>query len=431
MAAVAPTAATASGASSTALAPAEPPATDRTVAAAEPAALIGVLHRQLDLMDRQLALLGAGAASPATPPPPSPRSPTEPHPAPAETAADTVDFSLYFFGDYPEQDRADKYDVVVAAAEFADTHGFHAVWIPERHFHSFGGIFPNPSVLAAALAVRTRRLRLNAGSVVLPLHHPVRVAEEWSMVDNLSGGRIGLGCAPGWHANDFVFAPENYGRHKAVMYEQLETVRRLWRGEAVSARSGSGEQIEVRLFPRPVQPDPPVFTAIVGNPDSYREAARRDIGVVTNLMTQDVARLAENIALYRRTRAEHGLDPAGGRVVVLLHTYLADDADRARAEAFEPFCAYLRSSFSLLGQVVNSLGMNIDLADTPDDDVRFVLARAYERYCAQRALIGSPASSRAVLDAVLDAGADEIACFIDFGLPAQAVRDGLPAIDAL
>ncbi|MER5705311.1 MupA/Atu3671 family FMN-dependent luciferase-like monooxygenase [Micromonospora sp. NPDC002296] len=417
--------------------------------------LAGIIHRQLDLMQQQLALLGAASglgagppagATPAVPPAAVPLSAEPPAAAPLAavpvvastdavaqpvTPPGTADFSLYFFGDYPDQDRDDKYGVVLDAAEFADAHDFHAVWMPERHFHSFGGLFPNPSVLAAALAVRTRRVRLNAGSVVLPLHHPVRVAEEWSMVDNLSGGRIGLGCAPGWHANDFVFQPDHFGRHKQVMYEHLDTVRRLWRGEAVPARSGSGERIEVRLFPRPIQAEPPVFTAIVGNPDSYREAARRDVGVVTNLMTQDVARLAENVALYRRTRAEHGLDPAGGRVVLLLHAYLGEDAERARAEAFEPFCAYLRSSFSLLGQVVNSLGMNVDLADTPEDDVRFVLSRAYERYCAERALIGSPASCRAVVEAVLDAGVDEIACFVDFGLPRDAVRAGLPALDAL
>ncbi|TDC43544.1 LLM class flavin-dependent oxidoreductase, partial [Micromonospora sp. KC207] len=403
-------------------------------------------------MRQQLALLGAAAGLAGDPPagalpavepaavasvasPPATVAPAVASPRPAVASASAprgvVDFSLYFFGDYPDQDRDDKYAVILDAAEFADTQGFHAVWLPERHFHSFGGLFPNPSVLAAALATRTRRVRLNAGSVVLPLHHPIRVAEEWSMVDNLSGGRIGLGCAPGWHANDFVLHPEHFGRHKQVMYEHLETVRRLWRGEEVPARSGSGEAIDVRLFPRPVQPEPPVFTAIVGNPDSYREAARHDVGVVTNLMTQDVSSLAENVALYRRTRAEHGLDPAGGRVVVLLHTYLGEDAERARAEAFEPFCAYLRSSFALLGQVVNSLGMNIDLADTPDEDVRFVLSRAYERYCAQRALIGSPQSCRAVVEAVLDAGADEIACFVDFGLPGDAVRAGLPVLDAL
>ncbi|MEH1015031.1 MupA/Atu3671 family FMN-dependent luciferase-like monooxygenase [Micromonospora sp. CPCC 206060] len=444
------------------------PAAGSTVGGGRPASseLTGIIHRQLDLMQQQLTLLGTTGAVPAGPVPPAPAGPaqrvpvidTGPAASPTtatgdapdsgtsranrtdrnnktdrntETGRDSADFSLYFFGDYPDQDNNDKYGVLLDAVQFADEHAFHAVWLPERHFHSFGGIFPNPAVLAAALATRTRRIRLNAGSVVLPLHHPVRVAEEWSMVDNLSGGRVGLGCAPGWHANDFVFFPEHYGRHKQVMYEHLATVRRLWRGEAVAARAGNGEPTEVRLFPRPIQSTPPAFTAIVGNPESYREAARNDVGVVTNLMTQDVAQLAANIALYRRTRAEHGLDPAAGRITVLLHTYLGDDLDRVRAEAFEPFHRYLRSSLGLLGQVTNSLGMTIDLAGTPDEDVRFVLSQAYARYCAERALIGTPQSCREVVTAVLDTGVDEIACFVDFGLPADAVRAGLPYIDAV
>jgi hypothetical protein len=61
------------------------------------------------------------------------------------------------------------------------------VWLPERHFHPLGGAYPNPALAAAALAVRTRRIRLRAGSVVLPLQDPVTIAEDWSFVDNLSG----------------------------------------------------------------------------------------------------------------------------------------------------------------------------------------------------------------------------------------------------
>ncbi|HEX6290357.1 MAG TPA: MupA/Atu3671 family FMN-dependent luciferase-like monooxygenase, partial [Herpetosiphonaceae bacterium] len=351
------------------------------------------------------------------------------NPAPRRSS---VDFSLYFFGDYPQHEpQHSHYDLILESARFADEHGFHAIWIPERHFHSFGGIFPNPAVLAAALARETRRIRLHAGSVVLPLHHPIRVAEEWSMIDNLSGGRVGLGCASGWHANDFVFYPERFGQHKAIMYEQIESIRRLWRGDAVTARAGGGAEIEVSLYPRPVQPMPPLFTAIVGNPESYRLAAQHDLGVITNLMSQTVEQLAVNIRLYRQTRAECGLDPGAGRVVVLLHTYLQHDLAEARQEAFEPFCRYLRSSLSLFGQVTNSLGFNIDLATTPEEDVDFMLQRAYERYCESRALIGTPESCAPIIDSVLAVGVDEIGCFIDFGVPLAQVRRSLPVLDRL
>src|SRR6185295_17743730 len=103
---------------------------------------------------------------------------------------------------------------LMEGAKFADRNGFAAVWTPERHFHAFGGLYPNPSVTSAAIAAITQRVKIRAGSVVLPLHHPLRVAEEWAVVDNLSNGRVGLAFASGWHSIDFVLAPQNYADRK-------------------------------------------------------------------------------------------------------------------------------------------------------------------------------------------------------------------------
>ncbi|MER5636064.1 MupA/Atu3671 family FMN-dependent luciferase-like monooxygenase [Kitasatospora sp. NPDC002227] len=356
---------------------------------------------------------------------------------PARTAAPAgtsgPDFSVYFFGDYPQEEapRLDKYAEILATARFADTHGFHSLWMPERHFHSFGGLFPNPAVLAAALARETARIRINAGSVVLPLHDPIRVAEEWSMVDNLSGGRVGIGCASGWHANDFVFFPERFGRHKEAMYSQLAEVRTLWSGGALTRATGDGGETEIRLFPRPVQDLPPMFTAVVGNPASYELAARHDLGIVTNLMSQSLDQLRDNIARYRRTRAAHGLDPAAGRVAILLHTLLGSDHDQAREAAFGPLSRYMRASLSLFGGVTNSLGFNVDLSALSEDDQDVLFARAYRRYCDDRALIGTADSVRPVVDAVTAAGVDEIVALVDFGVPGETLRAGLPQLDAL
>lgn len=368
-----------------------------------------------------------GVPAPGKAPAAPPRRPA----ARAGAPRAALDFSLYFFGDYPHHQGAGGYENLLNAAEFADRNGFHTVWLPERHFHSFGGLFPNPSVLAAALATRTSRVRLHAGSVVLPLHHPIRVAEEWAMVDNLSDGRAGVCVASGWHARDFVLAPGNFGRHRELMYEQLEDVRTLWSGGRLSAVSGTGEPTEVTLYPRPVQDDIPLFAAVVDNPESYRRAALQGLGIVTNLMSQSVAELAGNIALYRRTREEGGLDPAGGRVVVLLHTYLGEDLAEAREEAAAPFVSYLRSSLSLFDRMANSLGLDADLERTAPEDVDFLLRRAYERYCESRALIGTVGSSAPIVEAVRDAGADEIACFVDFGMAPELMAAGLPLIREL
>ncbi|MDQ3789609.1 MAG: condensation domain-containing protein, partial [Actinomycetota bacterium] len=102
-----------------------------------------------------------------------------------------------------------------------------------------------------------------------------------------------------------------------------------------------------------------------------------------------------------------------------------------REEAFAPFCAYLRSSLSLFDQVTTSLGVEIDLATTPEDDVQFLLGQAYKRYCESRALIGTVDSCTDVVRDLLAAGVDEIACFVDFGVDRDRVLAALPTLDTL
>ena len=98
-------------------------------------------------------------------------------------------FSLFFFDGDGANVGPNQYRLLIDSAKYADQHGFTAIWTPERHFHAFGGLYPNPSLTSAALSLVTENVQLRSGSVVLPLHHPVRVAEDWAVIDNLSGGR--------------------------------------------------------------------------------------------------------------------------------------------------------------------------------------------------------------------------------------------------
>jgi natural product biosynthesis luciferase-like monooxygenase protein len=169
-----------------------------------------------------------------------------------------VDFSLFYFATNDEKGSVGKYQLLIEGAKFADRHGFSAVWCPERHFHRFGGLYPNPSVTGAALATITERIHIRAGSVVLPLQNPIRVAEEWAVVDNLSNGRVGISFASGWHADDFVFAPANYAGRREIMFREIETVKQLWRGEAVCFKGGAGNEVPLKIFPQPIQQELPV-----------------------------------------------------------------------------------------------------------------------------------------------------------------------------
>src|SRR5439155_1409772 len=133
-------------------------------------------------------------------------------------------------------------------AKFADAHGFTAVWTPERHFQRFGGLYGSPSVTGAALAVTTKRISIRAGSVVLPLQNPLRVAEEWAMIDNLSNGRVAISFAPGWHVNDFVLSPDTYQHRHDDMYKKIAIIQKLWRGEKLVLPNGAGTEIEVGIL---------------------------------------------------------------------------------------------------------------------------------------------------------------------------------------
>jgi natural product biosynthesis luciferase-like monooxygenase protein/amino acid adenylation domain-containing protein len=342
-----------------------------------------------------------------------------------------VMFSLYFFGHYPAEFRAGKYDLLFEAARYADRHGFSALWFPERHFHPFGGLSPNPSVLAAALARETERIALRAGSVVLPLHHPLRVAEEWSLVDNLSGGRVGLSYASGWHPNDFALAPEVYGRHRDLMFERIEEVRRLWRGEALRVRDGAGMEVDVRIYPRPPRRGLAEWITIVNNPDTWRRAGEMGVGVLTNLMGQTVEGLTGMVRIYREALAAAGHPPEKGHVTLLLHTFLDADPAVAVERARRPFYDYLKSSVGLLQNMMASEGITADFDRIAEEDLEYMLEMAFQRYVSTSALIGSPESCAPIVERLRAIGVDEIACLIDFGVEPTLVMAGLPVLAEL
>lgn len=350
-------------------------------------------------------------------------------PGAARSAPRRIEFSLSYFGKYDAEFRRDKYDLLFESCRWADEHGFTAAWVPERHFHSFGGLSPNPSLLAAALARTTRNLKLRAGSVVLPLHNPIRVAEEWAVVDNLSGGRVGVALASGWHPDDFVFAPHHWGQQREVMLRDAELIQRLWRGDVVRAPGGTGSPVDIRLHPLPLQRELPLWLTIVNNPDTYVKAGQLGFSVLTNLMGQTHEELARNIGLYRQALTAHGWAPERGHVTVLIHTFITPDAEAARQAARRPFNDYLQSSIGLFRNLAKSAKLDIDVDRLTAEDREFLCDKAFERYLDNSVLIGSPDSCAAVVRQLAALGVDEIAAFIDFGVNAHDVLDNLHCID--
>jgi natural product biosynthesis luciferase-like monooxygenase protein len=359
----------------------------------------------------------------------------------ASENAQTLQLGLFFWNvaDESQLGAQDKYRLLLESARFADTHGFSAVWTPERHFAAFGGLFPNPAVTSAALATITRNVALRAGSCVVPLHHPARIAEEWAVVDNLSGGRVGLSIAAGWAAPDFVLRPENHAEAKQKMFEAAEQVQRLWRGETLEFQGPTGP-VKVRTLPRPLQPELPLWVTTAGNPDSFIEAGRLGANLLTHLLGQSVDEVAQKIALYRRARREAG-HAGRGTVSLMLHSFIGESREQVEAIVREPMKAYLRSAmflvkaaawhFPTFKKLSAEQGASLDafFENASDADMDALLDFAFERYFHDSGLFGSPQDGLAMLERVAGADVDEIACLIDFGLDADTVLAHLPGLD--
>ncbi len=349
-------------------------------------------------------------------------------PTPASTAPA---LSLMYFASTSGDGPADAYRLVLEGATFADEHGFEAVWTPERHFHDFGAPFPNPSVLTAALAARTSRVSLRAGSVVLPLHDTIRVAEEWALVDQLSGGRVGVAFASGWHSQDFVFFPDRYADRRQGLYAAVDEVHHLWRGGSVTRVDGTGQSVDVVVHPSPVQTELPTWVTSGGSVDTFEQAGARGENVLTHLLGQSLAELGTKIDRYRRAREANGHDPDAGTVTLMVHTFLDESTEAARRQVRQPFLAYLRSSAGLMAGLATELGMQLDFDEMRDTDRDALLAASFDRYSRSGALFGTVDTAERTVRDITEIGVDEIACLIDFGVEVDAVLGFLPRLAEL
>jgi alkanesulfonate monooxygenase SsuD/methylene tetrahydromethanopterin reductase-like flavin-dependent oxidoreductase (luciferase family) len=188
---------------------------------------------------------------------------------------------------------------IAAQGEVAERLGYGSFWLPEHHFGEVGAI-PAPLLLLAAVAARTARLRVATTSFLLPVRHPIHVAEEVAVLDRLSGGRVILGVGRGFRGALFtafdVPAAEKRDRFEA----NLRAIRDAWRGEPVAfqADGSGGAPKPVLLSPLPVQrPHPPIWVAAFG-PKAVAQAGRLGFPYLASPI-EPLSRLAENYALHR------------------------------------------------------------------------------------------------------------------------------------
>ena len=168
---------------------------------------------------------------------------------------------------------------IVDEAVYADELGFHSAWVGEHHFNSLG-VLSCPDLALAHIAARTKRIRLAPAVTVLPLHHPIRVAEQWATLDLLSGGRVDFATGRGYDAGEYRPLAANFAENAAVFAEGLDIVARLWASAEPFSHHGKYYQFEnVSITPQPVQRPIPIHVASFSRP-TIELAAKHGFGLV-------------------------------------------------------------------------------------------------------------------------------------------------------
>jgi alkanesulfonate monooxygenase SsuD/methylene tetrahydromethanopterin reductase-like flavin-dependent oxidoreductase (luciferase family) len=306
----------------------------------------------------------------------------------------------------------------------AEPQGYHSVWIAEHHFNDYG-LCPAPQVLAAYVAARTTTLRLGMGVSLLPLHHPVDLAEELAVLDVVSGGRLDVGIGRGGTLQDYQTFQSDRADSRERVEEGIALMRQAWSGAPFDFRGRfhSAERLHVR--PATTQrPHPPLYIA-ANSADSVLSAARLGLPALSSFFVP-VPELQRRHTLYRETALAAGRTAAevtalerrgwGMRVV-----HVARDHDEAMRVTEAPFMGYQRRMSVLRSDATGG--------SVPSSFDRSLLRlRRFEDYLADGwALIGTPDEVRDGLGRYLEATGYERVLLV-MALPGLATDQALSSM---
>jgi len=309
---------------------------------------------------------------------------------------------------------------IVAEAIHADQLGMHSAWIGEHHFSTLG-VLSCPDLVLAWIAARTQTIRLAPAVTVLPLHHPIRVAEQWATLDLLSNGRVDFAAGRGYDRREYEPLGVSFDDNQSIFEEGMEIVRRLWQADAPISHDGRHYRFkDVAITPRPVQQPFPAYVASFSKP-SIELAARLGCGLIVApfAAAMTFGGLRQVADLYHETCASYGTQP--GRLMCSYFTHFADNPT-AESAARNRQIRYYREC------VIPSFPS--DPATTPPSYRYFVeMVRRLETVQPQdlgenSVLIGSAPQIGDVLGKVKAAGFDEVILYFNVGLkPHAQVKD--------
>jgi alkanesulfonate monooxygenase SsuD/methylene tetrahydromethanopterin reductase-like flavin-dependent oxidoreductase (luciferase family) len=330
--------------------------------------------------------------------------------------------TYYFLQAPPSLTHAEVFQREIEQMAWTEELGFDSIWLTEHHFIEYG-LSVSPAVLAAAAAMRTRRVRIGLAAAILPFHDPIRLAEELAMVDILSGGRLDVGVGRGNRPVEFAGyrVPQIESRER--FEETLAIMLRAWTEERFAWEGRYYTVPEVRVIPKPVQP----LWVVCTSPDTIEATALRGVPMLNSLLRGPVAQLVQQRDAYVKACQKAGRSEAEtrallGRWGVSRHVHVAPTDAEALAEARDAEMWYQESLRRFL--IPERIEDVHPLLQPGFRTMAERLGRiTWAQLVAETVAFGSPDTVAGRIEELRRLGVGEVLCWMNFGgLPQARIR---------
>jgi alkanesulfonate monooxygenase SsuD/methylene tetrahydromethanopterin reductase-like flavin-dependent oxidoreductase (luciferase family) len=327
-------------------------------------------------------------------------------------------FGLFFQA--PEahgQSHAERFTEVVELIGYAEELGFDVAWLAELHFGGAFSLLASPLMLIPVIAQRTKRIRLGTAVSLLPLQHPLSLAEQAATADVLCGGRLEFGVGRGSIPSQFHGFRIASDENRARFDECLEIIRRAWSHERFSYRGRFYDIEDIAVVPRPAQhPHPPIRVA-VHSAESFAHIGGTGLPIYSGTTTTPLPQLREFMGVYRERLAAGGHAWQAEQMALMLPMYIGD------REAMRPGVhKYYRNLQAIFSQIPASYGEHLPRLKTIEDNVANL---PFDKFCRDQGVFGDVAEVVDRLQAARDDfGLSQIICWFDQGnmLPRKDVE---------
>src|SRR6266850_9149 len=287
----------------------------------------------------------------------------------------------------PGQTPAAAFAEALAQIEAADRWGLDAIWLAEIHQQARRSVMSAPMTVASAIAARTKRIKIGTGVQVLPLCHPLRLAEEAATVDQISHGRLIFGVGRSGFPRTYEAYGVPYGESRERFAETLEILKQAWTQESFSYKGQYYSFDNVKVTPKPYQKPWPEIRVAANSADTFPNIAKAGHAVFVAVRLGTLEELEPNITAYRQAWKEAG-HPGEGKVFLRAPVYVAETDQAARDEPEESIMYFYR----YLGERLQDSASRAGVRAVEDRAARGQRLQniSYEEALREKLIVGSP-----------------------------------------